>query len=1168
MRNNIPTCISAICRCAIVFLTLYLGLSTLSVAKESGRKNTRQEQITLQLKNSSIEEVFHAIEAATDYVFAYGEDVKSLKTTLTLSYQNASVNEILRAVGQQARLNFKRINNTISVSVAPAPLPKASVVQPTPAATISGRVTDLADGEPLPGVNVLVKGTMNGTITDIEGQYTLSAEGTDTLTFSYIGYTAQEIPINNRDIVDVTLAEDVQSLEEIVVTGYGTQKRESLTGAISTINSEEIGRVKASGSTVSTGLAGKLPGVAFRQQDGRPGAQANVQIRNMGDPLFVIDGIQQDEKQFNRLAPADIESISILKDGSAAVYGVRAANGVVLVTTKRGSRGERNTVDIDVNRGFQNWVNFPNVTNSSYVWALQKIQADVNGFGETNITREDLEKYRVGTERGYQSFDWADFIIQENSPITQVNLSTSGGSEKINYYAAINRNYNNSVLGDEFDYGRTNIISNVDANVTDRLKVGIGINGYSEKTENPGIPGGDDYWLPRYAILRNTPWERPYANDNPAYLNDIKHNETNWAYNNKRLGGYLRDIRRFGQLNGTAEYQIPGIEGLTARGLYSYSTEERQLDVHEYVYDAYTYFPATEDSEEEYRVTGGSSNPWRQRNVYKIQKTNTQLGLNYANVFGEHEVGALLLAERYEERNTETFTRSVPKTNILPLIYFNDVVAYNDSDNEIARLGYIARINYSYGSRYYLEVSGRRDASWRFAPDRRVGYFPSASVGWRITEEGFMKSLLGSSSILENLKLRASYGVLGDDNVNLNYLGGSDFGPGNPNYISPYAYLPGYVYNRGTAILNGTPVVGTQDTGQPIRNISWFESRIFDVGADFSLFGGKVSGSVDYFNRVRTGLRGRKYDIVVPSELGYTLPDENVNSDKQFGGEGVLAYNGNVGDFTFQISGNLSYARSKFVESYNPIFFNSWDEYRNSIEDRYSFIQWGYQVIGQFQSQEQINNYEVNVDGEGNRTLLPGDLIYKDINGDNKIDDYDERPIGYSTNLPFINGGLSIVAGWKGFDLALDFSLASGYSFTAENELSRAFRANGGNIALHLTDAWHREDPYDLNSTWIPGFFPPNRFNQGGLSSVNKRSDFWLTNVTAFRGRTFQLGYSLPNSLLEKINIQQARVYFNGFNLFSLHNVKRYNIDPEISNTNGLQYPQSRVVSIGVSLSL
>ena len=1156
-----------------VLWVLQWGYPSPLVAKEADRKNVDQDQISLRLKNSSVVEVFKALEAATDYVFAYGEEVKAIQTTFTLEYENVQIDDILRVVGQKARLNFKRINHTISVSVAHVSVRKPTLpMEKAPAITVTGRVTDVVDSEPLPGVNVLVKGTLNGTITDIEGTYSIAAEGNDTLLFSYIGYTSQEQPIRDRNVVDVTLAEDVQSLEEIVVTGYGTQKRESLTGAISTINSKDIGRVKGGGTSVSTGLAGKLPGVAFRQRDGRPGATANVQIRNMGNPLFVIDGIQQDEKQFNRLAPADIENISILKDGAAAVYGVRAANGVVLVTTKRGSRGDRNTVNIDVNRGFQNWVNFPQVTSSSYVWALEKIQADVNGFGETNITPEDLEKYRQGTERGFQSFNWADFILQKNSPTTQVNVSTSGGSENINYYAALNRNYNNSVLGEEFDYGRTNIISNVDANVTDRLKVGIGINGYSEKTENPGIPGGDDYWLPRYAIMRNTPWERPYANDNPEYLNDIKHNETNWAYNNFELGGYLRDIRRFGQLNGTAEYQVPGIEGLTARGLVSYSDEERQLDVHEYTYDAYTYFPATEESPEEYRVTGGSSNPWRQRNVYKIQKINTQAGFNYSNVFGDHEVGGLLLAERYQERYTETFTRSVPQTNILPLIYFNDIVEFNDIDNETARLGYVARINYSYASKYYLEVSGRRDASWRFAPDRRVGYFPSASVGWRITEEEFMKSLLGGSTVLDNLKLRASYGVLGDDNINLDYydrVDSDDYEPDDTEYyISPYAYLPGYTYNQGIAILNGTPVVGTEDNGPPINNVSWFESRILDIGADFSLFGGKVNGSLDYFNRKRTGLRGRKYDILIPDELGYTLPEENVASDRQFGGEGVLSYSGNVGEFTYQISGNLSYARSKFIASYNPVFFNSWDEYRNSTEDRYSLIQWGYQVIGQFESQEQINNYEVNVDGEGNRTLLPGDLIYEDLNGDQKIDQYDERPIGYSRNLPIVNGGLSFVAGWKGFDLALDFSLASGYSFTAENELSRAFRADGGNIAEHLRDAWHREDPYDLNSPWIAGYFPPNRFNQGGLSSVNKQSDFWLTNVTALRARTFQLGYSLPNSLLEKINIQQARVYFNGYNLFSLHNVKRYNVDPEVGDTNGLQYPQSRVVSIGISLSL
>ena len=1023
--------------------------------------------------------------------------------------------------------------------------------QPPGTITVSGRVTDLVNEESLIGVSVFVKGnTSAGTATDADGQYAIEAAGSDTLVFTYIGFGRQEVAVNNRSAIDVALREDAQSLEEIVVTGYGTQKKESVTGSIATINSDEIGRVKNSGTSASTGLAGKLAGVTFRQTDGRPGAGASIQIRNMGTPLYVIDGVQQDAFQFDRLAPSDIESISILKDGAAAVYGMRAANGVVVVTTKRGSNGERSSVNFDGSYGFQNWVNFPTVTNSSYIWALEKVQADINGTGTTDITPEELERYRIGTERGYQSFDWKDFILEKNSPLIQANLSASGGSDRINYYAAVNRNYSNSVLGDEFDYGRTNVISNIDVNITDDLKVGVGVNAYSEKTENPGIPGFDDYWLPRYAILRNKPWQRPYANDNPEYINDIGHNETNWAYNNFEKGGYLRDNRRNALLNGTVEYKLPFVQGLSVRGMASYRYEERRQDVHEYTYDTYTYFPATDQEGEEYRRTGGSTNPYRARSSSEVQVINTQLSLNYSRIFGRHEVGALLLSERFEEEFASTFMRAQPQTNTLPLIYFNDIDRWNDFETVTARLGYVGRLNYNFDNRYYVEVSGRRDASWRFAPNRRVGYFPGGSVGWRITEEPFVQNLLGGSNVLSNLKLRASYAVLGDD--------GS---------IGAFAYLEGYTYNTGTTILNGSPIVGTRDRGQPINNITWFTSEIFNIGLDYALFDGKISGAIDFFNRKRDGLRGRKEDVLIPDELGYELPEENVSSDRNFGVDGLIAYNGRFREVAFSISANASFARRQFISSYNPIFFNSLDEYFSSSEGRYTGITWGYQVIGQFESQDQINNYEVNMDGQGNRTLLPGDLIYKDINGDGRISGYDTRPIGYSDDLPLINGGLSITADWKGFDLALDFSLASGYSFTAENELSRAFRAEGGNMVEHLRDAWRREDPFDINSAWIPGYFPPNRFNQGGLSSVNRRSDFWLINVTALRARTFQLGYSLPEAIVSRLGMQRARIYFNGFNLFSLHNVKRYNIDPEINQTNGLGYPQSRVVSGGVSLT-
>lgn len=1013
--------------------------------------------------------------------------------------------------------------------------------------SVQGKVT-AADGSPLAGVTVLVKGDGLQTQTNAEGNFSISLLSTpSTLVFSNVGYLTKEVTVSSPSQITVQLEEDEQELSEVVVTGFGTQKKESLTGAISSITSKDLERVHG-GSTVSSALAGKIPGVTFKMPDGRPGASANIQIRNMGNPLYVIDGIQQDGGQFNNIAPNDIESITVLKDASAAIYGVKAANGVVVVTTKRGRRGSPNQINVDSHLGFQSWSRFPEVVNDSYQWMLGRAEAEMNQFQSTNITQEELEKYRIGTEYGYQSFNWKDFIIKNNSPLNSINLNTSGGSDKINYYLSATHLHQNSVLGREFTFDRTNIQSNIDAQITDRLKVGVQINGRIEERDNPGIPGADDYWQPRFALMRNRPMERPYANDNPQYLNDIKHNETNWAYNNKKLGGYSTDTWRVLQSNFNLEYKIPGIEGLTFNGMYSYYIADNVMNGHEYTYEAYTYNP----QDDTYTVTGGSTNPWRERRTRKKITNNYQGRLNYNNTFGLHTVGAVLAFDRQEISDQEQWVHAVPETNVLPLIYFSTMDTYNDRDDEEARIGYIGRINYDYARKYYVEVSARRDASWKFAPNKRVGYFPSASVGWRITEEPFMKSLLGENSKLNDLKFRASYGILGDDDVG----------------IGPYDYLTGYNYNTGIVILDGTPIVGTRDKGNPITNISWFKSKITDIGADFALFNNKLTGSADYFYRLRTGLKGRKYDIVVPSELGYSLPDENVNSDSHQGGEISLTYHGTAGELNYSIGANAGYARGKFVSSYKPLFENSWDRYRNSQENRYTNIFWGYQTIGQFKSQEEINNYPVNIDGEGNRTLLPGDLIYKDVNNDGRIDGYDMRPIGYGAGVqPSVNFGMNIYMSMKGFDFNIDLSGGSMYSWNQNWEQRNPYQ-NEGALNKRLTDRWQRVDPFDLNSAWTAGTYPALRFNHSGHSNYNKNSTFWLHNVTYLRARTIELGYSLPASVLDKIKIKRARFYINGYNLFSFDNLKKFGVDPEVNDDNGLQYPQNKLYNIGINLSL
>jgi TonB-linked SusC/RagA family outer membrane protein len=1014
---------------------------------------------------------------------------------------------------------------------------------------ITGAAKDSA-GTGIPNVTVTEKGTTNTVVTGSDGSFSITVAGNKAvLMFTSIGYTAREVRVGAQTNIIVSLVSANSDLGEVVVVGYGSRKKESLTGAISTITSKDIEKVHG-GATVSSGLAGKIPGVSFRMADGRPGASANIQIRNMGNPLFVIDGIQQDAGQFNNLSPNDIESITVLKDASAAIYGVRAANGVVVVTTKRGRTGTRNTVNIDAYTGWQSWTRFPKAVNNSYEWMLGKAEAEMNQFGSTGITQAELDKYKAGTEYGYKSFDWYDFIVQDNAPLSSINASASGGSDKINYYFSVTRLDQNSVLGREFTFGRTNIQSNVDARITDRLKVGVQINGRIETRDNPGVPGGDDYWAPRFALLRNRPMDRPFANDNPEYLQDIGHNETNWGLLNKAKSGYWREDWRVLQTNFNAEYQVPFVKGLVARGQFSYYLADRVMNGHEYTYDAYRYDVATD----KYIVTASVTNPWRERDTRKIMRNIWQWQLTYNRTFGDHTVGAVVVAEKQDHRDIEQYVHSVPKTNALPLIYFATMDTYNDRDYREARIGYIGRVNYSFSNKYFVEASVRRDASWKFAPDKRVGYFPFVSAGWRLTEESFIENILGNNTLLSDLKIRASYGVLGDDDVG----------------IGAFDYLSGYNYNAGIAILSGASVVTSSNRGEPIRNISWYKSKITDIGADFSLFNNRLKGTVDYFYRLRSGLRGRKYDILLPNELGYSLPDENVRSESQFGFEGSLQYSGKIGNLNYNVGGNASISRGKFVDSYKPRWNNSWDHFRNSgntSPDRYRDIFWGLTAVGQFQSQEEINNYPVDIDGQGNKTLLPGDIKYEDINGDGKIDGYDERAIGYTTGgQPNVNFGLSIGLQYKGFDFTADFSGGGMYAWNQNWEQRWPFQ-NEGALNKELTDRWRRENPFDLNSKWIAGKYPAFRYNNGGHSNY-RNSTFWLHNITYIRARTLEIGYSIPKSILDKAKIQRARFYVNAYNLFSIDNLHDYGIDPEVIDDNGLQYPQSRFINVGINLSL
>jgi len=1038
--------------------------------------------------------------------------------------------------------------------------------QSTPKIVITGSVKD-SSGIGIATATITEKGTKNAALADASGNFTIRVAGeSSVLVFSSVGFTSKEVAVGGQRSIGLSLERSNKDLGEVVVIGYGTRSKQAITGSIATVTSKDIDRVHA-GSTVSTGLAGKLPGVTFRQAEGRPGATAAIQIRNFGAPLYVIDGIQQDEAQFNNLAANDIESISVLKDASAAIYGVRAGNGVIVVTTKKGIVG-RNNVNVDAYVGGQTWDRFPKTLTNSYDYERFMAEAQVNSNGSTSITQADLDKYKQGASAGpqYRSFDWRSYVLKPNAPQNSFNLNINGGSDKVNYYVSGTHLFQASESGREYKYYRSNITSNVNAQITPRLKVGVNVSGSIETHENPGVPGGDDYFLSRLAILRNTPVERPFANDNPLYLNDLgPHLESNYAFLSYALSGHFRSDKRIVQTNANAEYKIPGIDGLTARVVYSYYFYDYIENNQEYTYKAYTYHP----DDQTYAATGGSTNPWRDREQIKQINTTAQAQLNYNNTFGESSVGATFVAERIENEHIRNWIHGSPISNNLPLVYFPIIDQYQDSDDKEARIGYIGRVTYSYANKYFLEASARRDASYLFAPDKRVGYFPGVSAGWRITEEGFMKDLIGNKNVLSDLKLRASYGKTGDDRLPTDAT--------RP-IIAPYAYLPGYAYNVGTSIIDGNAVTTSKDQGIPITRVTWLTSKISNIGLDFGFLKSKLTGSLEYFYRKRSGLPGTKYDIVLPAELGYSLPPESLNSDAQYGGEMSLAYTGTVGKLRYLVSGNFSYTRSKFLQSYKPTFYNSLDQYRTSSENRYNNIGWGYVVTGQFTSQDQINNYKINNDGKGNTTLLPGDLIYKDFNGDGKIDQLDQRPIGYGYGTqPTTNFGFSIGLAYSNFDFHADFSGAAGFTWYQNWESRWAFQ-NNGNLNTIFEDRWHHTNPLDPNSAWVPGKYPANRYNPGfGHSDYSIGNDnghdgaanstFWLHNVHYIRARTIELGYTMPAGLLNKVRIQRARFYVNAYNLFSLDNLKQYSVDPEVIDDNSLQVPQNRVLNIGCNLT-
>lgn len=1054
---------------------------------------------------------------------------------------------------------------------SPSPEDLPDLLTATKAQTIKGRVTDTKGG-PLVGVSVILKGTRTGTSTDVNGSYTLNVTSLDgTLVFTYLGFERKEVPIAGRAVVNVELAETNSNLNEVVVVAYGTQKKATVSGAISNIKSEDL--VRTSGVAASTALVGKMPGITARASDARPGNGTGLQIRNLGNPLYVIDGVAYStsngtdvfgyntgisgENAFNQLNVNDIESITILKDASASIYGLAAGNGVVLVTTKKGNRGDKPTLNVSGYYGLQNFTRFPHPGNAGqFVRGLVESEQNWGRNPALLYTPQELAKWEAGTEPGYQSNDYYDIVLRPNVPQYNINASASGGSEKSTYYLSFGHVNQDAIVRD-FNFNRTNIQGNISSNILKQLTVGAQFNGRVENRHNVGVPGLDDFFNPLLSIGSMWPTETPYANNNPKYINQTHNVNVNPATYKDDVTGYIDNITRAGGVKLTGEYKFNF--GLAAKALYSYDFLNDDFEGFEYTYPAYIYDPAT-DTYKDRADNGalyGNQNPWRERHKRTVISKFSQFQLTYSKKFGDHNLSALAAFERREAENKYIALHSVPPNNIIKTQFFEDLDYLGDSYYEEAFEGYAGRINYDYKSKYLVEAVARYDGSYLYRSGSRFGFFPGVSVGWRISEEPFFKNKLGN--VVNDLKLRASYGETGtslQDNAGVYY---------NP---SPFAFLGGYNVNRGNAVLDGALYNGVQPRGLPTTTLSWLENQTSNIGIDFTVLG-HFTGQFDLFRRKRAGFPARKNDVALPAEVGYDMPMFNLESDVTQGLDGFITYTNKVGQINFSIGGNATIGRNKKLDVYKPRFQNSYDEYRNSTVDRWSNINWGYHILGQFQSQQQINDYPVDIDGQGNKSLLPGDLIYEDLNGDGVINNYDEKPIGYAQGaLPYFSYGINGKVSWKGLSLAFDFAGAGMQTYTRNWELRYPFQNNGNSPAYMLTDRWHRVDPYDPASSWVSGTYPALRKDFSNHSNFSRNNDYWTTNIRYLRLKNLELGYTFPVGLIKKAGLNGLRIYAAGSNLFSIDNVGKYEIDPEISADNGLIYPQQRIYTFGFNLTL
>ncbi len=1121
-----------------VFLAVCL-IST-SFANETNAQNVLSKRITIQAQELGMRSLLSQIEKQTDVKFVFSSKLIQSNRKVTVDFQNMQLSKILDNLAKPLNLSYEVSGKMIilnRIETNETQNSRETIFLQNIEKTVSGMVTD-ENGQALPGVTIMVKGSQKGTVTDTKGQFKISIPDDNTiLIFSSIGFQRKEIAVGSKTQLNVVLQNDNKALEEVVVVGYGTEKKVTVTGSVVSVKGSDV--VQSPSMNVSNSLVGRLPGLVAVTSSGEPGNDgATLRIRGvntLGDnsPLVVVDGVPG--RSLERIDPSTIESVTILKDASAAIYGAQAANGVILVTTKRGKSGKP-TISFNLNQGFGKPTRLPAMADAAeYATMLNEI--DSYASRSPRFTAQEIQKYRDGSDPWrYPNTDWFGAVLKPWSVQNYANVGVSGGSENFKYFVSFGAKsqdgyYQNSGT----KYNQYDFRSNIDANINKYITLGFDVSGRMEDRNYPTRNAGSIFRM----VMRGKPNLPAYWPDGTPGP-DIEYGD-NPSVVSTDATGYDKDKWYYLNSNIKLNIQIPWVKGLSVLTTASIDKGLRFDKKFETPWYLYSWDGQTVDATGKPVLIKGKKG-FDDARLTEQMEDNTNILMNtivnYETKIGTHNFLKLMVGTESRTGNAEKFSayrRYFVSTAIDQLFAGGDLQKDNTgSASQSARRNYFGRVNYNFKEKYLAEFVWRYDGSYMFPADKRYGFFPGVSLGWRVSEEEFWKDKV---SFIDNMKLRTSWGQTGNDR------------------IAEWQYLSSYGFYANSAGVAQPLILGIDqenktlyETRIPNLNVTWEVANQSNIGFDMQLLKSKLSISADYFYNTRSQILWPR-NASVPSSTGLTLPSENIGKVANSGFEFDINYRNKAGDLSYQVGFNGGYSKSEILfwdEAPGAPDYQRTTGYPIPTDPKNPGNDLYYNAIGIFKDKASVDAYP-HWDN-----ARPGDIIFEDVNKDGKIDGND-RIRSNKSNIPRFTTGFSSNLQYKGFDLSLLFQGA----FGATNYISTESGEIGNFLKSFYDERWTPENP---NASG------PRTFNRSNEYWVSNRNTYFLKNTDYIRLKTIQLGYSLPNKVCQKLGLEAARVYVSGLNLWT-YSPDYKDFDPEMSSGSGQGYPLQKVFNTGLSFT-